>query len=154
MAQYGIYWSYLTEKAQDKLKGLYHENIDMSPIAIIDIEDEEEDDDDIEPVTSNGYFIIFQHIISEKYRVLKKPLQLLPEIFETSEEAYQWAMTNIVDKEEPEEKKDYYTYDEIMEKFPDAVFDFSGLENIHEWYYEKGTNTPVWYPSHKIDHPC
>ncbi len=40
--QYEIYWDDLTEEAQSRLKGLYHENIGLCPLAIIDIEEEEE----------------------------------------------------------------------------------------------------------------
>lgn len=40
MESYEIYWSDLTDEAKEKLKKLYHDNIDMSPIAIIDIEDD------------------------------------------------------------------------------------------------------------------
>jgi hypothetical protein len=40
--QYEIYWDDLTEEAQLRLKELYHENIELSPLAIIDIESEEE----------------------------------------------------------------------------------------------------------------
>ncbi|HNP66293.1 MAG TPA: hypothetical protein PKH16_00175 [Aequorivita sp.] len=40
--QYEIYWDDLTDEAQSRLKGLYHVNIELCPLAIIDIEDEEE----------------------------------------------------------------------------------------------------------------
>jgi len=40
MKQYEIYWSDLTPEAQARLKELNHENIDNSPLAIIDIEEE------------------------------------------------------------------------------------------------------------------
>ena len=40
MKQYEIYWCDLTEEAQKRLFELYHENIDLSPIAIINIEEE------------------------------------------------------------------------------------------------------------------
>ncbi len=40
--QYEIYWDDLTEEAQLRLKELYHENIELSPLAIIHIESEEE----------------------------------------------------------------------------------------------------------------
>ena len=40
MAQYEIYWDDLTEEAQERLKGLYHGNIDLSPLAIFDVEEE------------------------------------------------------------------------------------------------------------------
>lgn len=46
MTQYKIYWDDLTEEAQGRLKGLWHENIGLSPLAIIDIEDEVEEDDE------------------------------------------------------------------------------------------------------------
>lgn len=41
MKTFEIYWEDLTTKAKERLKDLYHENIDLSPLAIIDIEDEE-----------------------------------------------------------------------------------------------------------------
>ena len=44
MTTYEIYWSDLTEEAQDRLSGMYHENIDISPIAYIDIEEEGEEE--------------------------------------------------------------------------------------------------------------
>ena len=40
MIQYEIYWDDLTEEAQERLKDLYHENIDLNPLAIIDVEEE------------------------------------------------------------------------------------------------------------------
>lgn len=42
MESYEIYWSDLTEEAQERLQGMYHENIDISPIAFVDIEDDVE----------------------------------------------------------------------------------------------------------------
>jgi len=39
MTTYEIFWDDLTEEAQKKMKDLWHENIDLNPIAIIDIED-------------------------------------------------------------------------------------------------------------------
>ena len=33
--EFKIYWNDLTETAQKQLKGLWHENIDLTPIAII-----------------------------------------------------------------------------------------------------------------------
>ena len=41
MEQFEIYWSDLTEEAQQRMNNLYHENIDLSPLAIIDVEEEE-----------------------------------------------------------------------------------------------------------------
>lgn len=38
MDSYEIYWDDLTSEAQERLKELYHDNIDLSPLAIIDIE--------------------------------------------------------------------------------------------------------------------
>lgn len=38
METYEVYWSDLTDEAQERLKGLYHENIDISPLVIIDVE--------------------------------------------------------------------------------------------------------------------
>lgn len=43
MKQHEIYWSDLTPEAQARLKELNHENIDNSPLAIIDIEEEVEE---------------------------------------------------------------------------------------------------------------
>jgi hypothetical protein len=40
--QYEIYWDDLTEVAQARLKGFYHGNIELNPLAILDIECEEE----------------------------------------------------------------------------------------------------------------
>ncbi len=40
MNSYEIYWSDLTEEAQERLQELYHDNIDLSPLAIVDIEEE------------------------------------------------------------------------------------------------------------------
>jgi len=40
MKSYEVYWKDLSEEAQERLKELYHENIDLSPLAIIDIEEE------------------------------------------------------------------------------------------------------------------
>jgi hypothetical protein len=43
MTQYEIYWDDLNEEAKIRLINLYHENIDLSPLAIIDIEEDEMD---------------------------------------------------------------------------------------------------------------
>jgi hypothetical protein len=43
MKQYEIWWDDLTEFAQKRLEGLYHENIYLSPLVIIDIEEEEDE---------------------------------------------------------------------------------------------------------------
>uniref|UniRef100_A0A6M3JGZ5 Uncharacterized protein n=1 Tax=viral metagenome TaxID=1070528 RepID=A0A6M3JGZ5_9ZZZZ len=40
MKSYEIYWKDLNVEAQERLKEMYHENIDLAPLAIIDIEDE------------------------------------------------------------------------------------------------------------------
>ena len=40
MENYEIFWDDLTITAQKRLKNLYHENIDLTPLAIIDIEEE------------------------------------------------------------------------------------------------------------------
>lgn len=39
MTSYEIYWSDLNEDAQQRLAEMYHDNIDISPLAIIDFED-------------------------------------------------------------------------------------------------------------------
>jgi hypothetical protein len=40
MKSFEIYWSDLSEEAQERLKELYHDNIELSPLAIVDIEEE------------------------------------------------------------------------------------------------------------------
>jgi|GEM_PF-6850242 len=40
MESYEIYWDDLTPKAQKRLKPLYHDNVQLSPLAIVDIESE------------------------------------------------------------------------------------------------------------------
>ncbi len=40
MKTYEIYWHDLTEEAKVKLMDLDHENVDLSPLAIIEIEEE------------------------------------------------------------------------------------------------------------------
>ena len=42
MEQYEVLWDDLTEEAQKRLRDLYHENIDTSPLAIIDIQESED----------------------------------------------------------------------------------------------------------------
>ncbi len=42
MRSYKIYWNDLNDEAKERLKAIYHENIDLSPIAIIDIEEDEQ----------------------------------------------------------------------------------------------------------------
>lgn len=41
MKSYEIYWDDLTDDAKERLKDMYHENIDLSPIAIVGIENDE-----------------------------------------------------------------------------------------------------------------
>jgi len=41
MKTYEIYWRDLTIVAKERLKELYHSNIDLTPLAIIDIEETE-----------------------------------------------------------------------------------------------------------------
>jgi hypothetical protein len=36
MGTFEIYWSDLTPEAKERLSGLYHDNIEISPIAIIE----------------------------------------------------------------------------------------------------------------------
>jgi hypothetical protein len=40
MNSYEIYWSDLTPEAKERLHKLYHDNIDLLPLAIVDIEEE------------------------------------------------------------------------------------------------------------------
>ena len=39
MKSYEIYWNDLSDEAKERLKDLYHDNIDLSPLAIIDVEE-------------------------------------------------------------------------------------------------------------------
>lgn len=55
MTTYEIYWSDLTKEAQERLAGMYDENIDMSPIAIIDREEETEFDAEHSAKFKNWY---------------------------------------------------------------------------------------------------
>lgn len=41
MKSFEIYWNDLTPEAQERLKGLNHDNIELTPIAIVEIENEE-----------------------------------------------------------------------------------------------------------------
>ena len=41
MKEYEINWNDLTEEAQKRLKDLYHDNIELSAIAIIEVEQKE-----------------------------------------------------------------------------------------------------------------
>lgn len=38
MNSYEIYWYDLNDKAQDRLKDLYHDNVDITPLAIVNLE--------------------------------------------------------------------------------------------------------------------
>lgn len=49
MIQYEIWWDDLTDTAKERLKDLYHANIELSPLATIDIEP----DDDYSPERDN-----------------------------------------------------------------------------------------------------
>jgi hypothetical protein len=41
MISYEIFWSDLNAKAKKRMKKLYHDNIELSPLAIVDVEEEE-----------------------------------------------------------------------------------------------------------------
>lgn len=38
MTSYSIYWDDLNDKAKEHLKDLYHDNVDLTPLAIVDLE--------------------------------------------------------------------------------------------------------------------
>jgi hypothetical protein len=42
MGTYEIFWDDLTEDAQERLKDLWHDNVEFSPLAIIEVEEEED----------------------------------------------------------------------------------------------------------------
>lgn len=42
MGQFEIYWNDLTDEAKERLSELYHENVEISPLAVIEIENVEE----------------------------------------------------------------------------------------------------------------
>lgn len=48
MLNFEIYFDDLSEDAQNRFRdaGLWHENIDLAPLAIFEMDDEENDDDD------------------------------------------------------------------------------------------------------------
>jgi hypothetical protein len=50
MTTYSIFWNDLTDTAKERLSVLYHENIDVGPIATIDIEDDIEDDNNYDNI--------------------------------------------------------------------------------------------------------
>jgi len=37
MKEFEIYWDDLTEEAQERLKEVYHDNIDLTPLAYIEL---------------------------------------------------------------------------------------------------------------------
>lgn len=43
-----IYWDDLTPKAKTRLQDLYHENINLAPIAIIELDESIDLDDDVD----------------------------------------------------------------------------------------------------------
>lgn len=43
MKTFEIYWDDLTEEFKERHKELYHDNIELAPIAIIDLEEEVDD---------------------------------------------------------------------------------------------------------------
>jgi len=53
MKEYEIYWSDLTSEAQDRLKEIYHDNIELSPLASFEIEDADLNDDDYDGPTND-----------------------------------------------------------------------------------------------------
>jgi hypothetical protein len=40
MKNFEIYWDDLTQEAKDRHKELYHDNIELTPIAIVELEEE------------------------------------------------------------------------------------------------------------------
>lgn len=40
MRTFEIYWNDLTDDAKERLKDLNHDNVDLSPLAIIELEDD------------------------------------------------------------------------------------------------------------------
>ena len=55
MKTYEIYWNDLTDDAKRKLSGLNHENVELTPIAIVENMDEDEDEDGEYPEAHIGY---------------------------------------------------------------------------------------------------
>jgi hypothetical protein len=45
MAQFEIYWDDLTDEAKERLSDLNHGNVDLTPLAVIEVEDVEEIDE-------------------------------------------------------------------------------------------------------------
>ena len=42
MTTFEIYWNDLTDDAKERLKDLNHDNVNLSPLAIIELEDDDE----------------------------------------------------------------------------------------------------------------
>lgn len=55
MTSYEIYWDDLNEEAKERLKSLYHENIDLSPLTIVDLEEDEEDEGETVSFEQSGF---------------------------------------------------------------------------------------------------
>ena len=48
MKTFEIYWDDLNASAKKRLKELYHENVDLTPLAIVELAEEDELDDEEE----------------------------------------------------------------------------------------------------------
>ena len=58
MQSFEIWWNDLTPEAKERLHDLYHENVELTPLAIIDIENEDEDDEDAEEYDDIDNYLI------------------------------------------------------------------------------------------------
>lgn len=43
MKTFEIYWNDLTDDAKERLKDLNHDNVDLSPLAIIELDDDDDE---------------------------------------------------------------------------------------------------------------
>ena len=46
MAHFEIYWDDLNKDAKKRLRPLYHENVDLTPLAIVNVEEEDDNRED------------------------------------------------------------------------------------------------------------
>jgi len=84
---YEIYWHDLNEEAQEKLKELFHENVDISPIAVVEVEENDHfiQDDKLEEDLEKG---LEEEKESAMFNIKKEIQTVLKESQETAEEAY------------------------------------------------------------------
>ena len=89
MESYEIYWDDLTPEAQERLQGIHHGNIDLTPIAIVDVDDDEDDDEEEEedkpegmryvPISPDG--IPFDDVDTNSFATEQEAWDSIPNIY-------------------------------------------------------------------------